>query len=149
MKWRVFPGLKVKGCTGVKGSSGLNSYFKGGGSHSQGYIGSQQVLPYYGKAELALSPLGFDLASLSLNAQGKLIDLDNRLNVDLILQAGVSQDAQSAKLKVFRDILSGRIYLRLRWWSILEWDYKTWTKEIKPDGSLEKYSKTVDLLENI
>ena len=146
MKWKVFPGLKVRGCTGVKGSSGLNSFFKGGGSHSQGYIGSQQSLPYYGKAELSLSPLGFDLASLSLNAKGKLINLDNRLNVDLILQAGVSADAQRAKLMVFREILSGRIYLRLRWWSILDWDYKTWTKEIKPDGSLENYSKTLNLI---
>ena len=142
MKWRVFPGLKV-----VKGTLWFKFLFQGWGSHSQGYIALNKFFHTMVMSWRFL--LGFDLASLSLNAQGKLIDLDNRLNVDLILQAGVSQDAQSAKLKVYRDILSGRIYLRLRWWSILDWDYKTWTKEIKPDGSLEKYSKTVDLLENI
>ncbi|MBT6325426.1 MAG: hypothetical protein HOJ35_05615 [Bdellovibrionales bacterium] len=146
MRWSVFPGLKVRGCAGVKGSSDIVYLFQGKGALNQASISSKQRMPYYGRAELAVSPLGFDLASLSFNVSGEILDLSHQLDIDIFTYLGVQDDSQKADLKITQKILGGRVYLKIKWWSVTKWGYKTWIKEIKPNGYVRNQHFTEDLL---
>lgn len=149
LNFTVFAGLRVRGCAGVRGSSEFNFTASGNGAHNRTYINTKQVLPYYGRASLALSPAGFDLAELSMNIQGKLLDMEHTFDADIQALLGVDSSAQKANLIYQQKVLGGRIYLELRWFSVLSWGYKTWRKEIKSNGWVRDVSDTTNLLQSL
>ncbi len=146
LKFTVFPGLKVKGCAGAKGDTAFNSTFAGASAHTVTRIYSVLNLPYYGKASLDVAPLGIELASLSLNLVGNLIEFDQLFASDLVAYQNATHADQVADLNINLVILSGRVYLELRWFSVIDWDYKSWIKELKPNGSMADHSISEDML---
>ena len=146
LQWTVFAGLKVRGCAGVSGSSNFNFTALGAGGLNLALIQSRQQLPYYGSASLALSPAGFDLAELSMNVEGKLLDLEHTFDSMIFSRLGAQASQQKADLIFQQKILGGRVYLKIRWWSVIKWGYKSWIKEIKPNGWVRNESSTADLL---
>lgn len=150
VQYTVFAGLKVRGCAGVKGNSSFDFSATGLGAINRAYISTKQSLPYYGRASLALSPAGFDLAELSMNVSGKLLDMEHTFDSTIFSHLGADSSSQKADLIWKQYVLGGRVYLKIRWWSIIQWRYKSWTKEIKSNGWVRQEGpRTTDLLQGL
>ena len=149
LQWRVFAGLKVRGCAGVKGNTDFDYSALGMGATNIAYIKATQSMPYYGSASLALSPAGFDLAELSMNVEGKILDMEHTFDSSIKSSLDATHRDQKVDLIYQQKILGGRVFLKIRWWSVVKWGYKSWVKEIKPNGWSRNESRTTDLLRNL